>query len=402
MKPRVVITGIGLRTSLGGTREGSWAAMKAGRSAAQFLDDRAPADPPYAGFPHSQADIRAYGHQFKAAREAIDDAGIGPGAAIDRDRIGTVFGYSKGDITQLRCNQRLQFNGHIGAFRGWWDIPWPNGFASKYADTWDFRGPCLAPIAACATGVVAALRGMMLIREGVCDIVLVGAGDSQLDPFVLAAFRKMRAFAHVDGDPAVAVRPWDSRRSGFLPGEGGAVLILEREDHARARGILPYAALCGGAMGSDAHHITDLNPDPSNLAGLIGRALQDADLQTSDIDHINVHGTATHQNDPLECRAIRRAFGTHADTLSCSANKAQIGHLLGASGAAELAITCLAIRDGFIPPTLNLDDPDPACDLDGTPHVGKPRAIRAALKLSIGFGGHLAAAVLSRPDGARR
>jgi 3-oxoacyl-(acyl-carrier-protein) synthase len=125
-------------------------------------------------------------------------------------------------------------------------------------------------------------------------------------------------------------------------------------------------------------------------------------MAPADIDHVNVHGTATRSNDPLECRAIRRAFGPHADSLSCSANKAQIGHLLGAAGAAELAITCLALRDHFVPPTLNLDDPDPACDLDGTPHVGKARNIRAALKLSIGFGGHLAAVVVRRPNGPAR
>ena len=404
MPTRVVVTGIGLRTALGGDRESSWAAMKAGRSAAKFLGRRYSADPTEAGFPHEVTATQATGLRLNAAREAVVDAGIGRKAspAIDRDRIGTAFGLSKGDIEGLYARRIMQVRGHDLAFKEPWHIDWPSGFASQFAGLWDLRGPCLAPVAACATGVVAALRGMQLIREGLCDVVLVGAADSPLHPLVRAAFRQMRALARVDGDPTTAVRPWDKRRSGFLPGEGEAALVLEREDHARARGALPYAVLCGGAMGSDAHHITDLNPDPSNLAGLIGRALQDAELQTTDLDHVNVHGTATRQNDPLECRAIRRAFGPHADALACSANKAQIGHMLGASGAAELAITCLAIRDGFVPPTLNLDDPDPACDLDGTPHVGRPVAIRAALKLSIGFGGHLAAAVLARPDGARR
>ncbi|MCA1685356.1 MAG: beta-ketoacyl-[acyl-carrier-protein] synthase family protein, partial [Planctomycetia bacterium] len=155
-------------------------------------------------------------------------------------------------------------------------------------------------------------------------------------------------------------------------------------------------------FGADAYHPTSLNPDPSNLAGLIGRALEDAGVEPSEVDHVNVHGTATKSNDVLECRALRLAFGAHADRLACSANKAQIGHLLGAAGAAELAITALAVRDGFVPPTLNLDDPDPRCDLDGTPHVGRARPIRAALKLSIGFGGHLAAAVLRQAEHPRR
>jgi 3-oxoacyl-[acyl-carrier-protein] synthase II len=235
--------------------------------------------------------------------------------------------------------------------------------------------------------------------------VAVGAGDASLDPMVLGAFRRMGVLARVDvragDDPGRAMRPWDRGRSGFLVGEGAAVLILERDDHAQARGVNPYAELAGGALGADAFHLTDLNPDPSGLAFVIGRALANAGVGAGEIDHVNVHGTATRTNDPLECRALRLALGPQADRVACSASKSQIGHLLGAAGAAELAITCLAIRHGFVPPTLNLDDPDPACDLDGTPQVGRPRAIGAALKLSIGFGGHLAVTVLKRSERPR-
>ena len=170
--------------------------------------------------------------------------------------------------------------------------------------------------------------------------------------------------------------------------------MLERGDRAARRGHRPYARLSGGALGSDAHHETSLNPDPTRLAHLIRQALDRSKVPPERIDLVNVHGTATRLNDPLECQALRLALGTHADTVSCSANKAQIGHLLGAAGSVELAITCLSIRDGFVPPTLNLNEPDPLCNLDGTPHVGRTRSIRAALKLSIGFGGHFAAAVL--------
>ncbi len=270
--------------------------------------------------------------------------------------------------------------------------------ALRAAQTWDLRGPCLAPVAACATGLIAALSGADLIRRGRCDLVLAGAGDASLDPLVLGAFRRMGILAHVDttsrDGPAGSVRPWDKGRSGFLVGEGAAVLVLERDDHARARGVTPYAELAGGASGADAYHMTDLNPDPAGLAYVIGRALAHSGVAAAEIDHVNVHGTATRSNDPTECRALRLALGAGVERVACSANKSQIGHLLGAAGAAELAIACLSIRDGFVPPTLNLTDPDPACDLDGTPLVGRARSIRAALKLSIGFGGHLAAAVL--------
>jgi 3-oxoacyl-[acyl-carrier-protein] synthase II len=237
-----------------------------------------------------------------------------------------------------------------------------------------------------------------MIRYGTCDLALCGAVDASLTPFLLGAFRQMRALAPVrpGDDPSRAVRPWDRDRRGFLVGEGAAVLVLERADHARARGVTPYAAFAGGAIGSDAYHMVDQNPDPAGLAHLIGLALRDAHADASEIDHVNVHGTATRSNDPLECLALRRALGPHADSVSCSANKAQIGHLLGAAGAVELAITAMAVRDQFAPPTMNLEHPDPSCDLDATPGVGRSREIRAALKLSLGFGGHLAAAVLRR------
>jgi 3-oxoacyl-[acyl-carrier-protein] synthase II len=266
--------------------------------------------------------------------------------------------------------------------------------ASRYG----FRGPCVAPIAACATGLVAALQGAALIRRGACDVAVVGGADASLEPLLLAAFRRMKALARVDDDPKLALRPWDRDRSGFLVGEGAAVLVLERLDHAKGRGATVYAELAGGALGADAYHETGLDPDPSGLARVIGRALLDAGLEPSEIDAVNVHGTATLANDPLESRAIRRAFGDDADRLVCSSNKAQIGHLLGAAGSAELAIAGLSVFQGFMPPTLNLDHPDVACDLDGTPKVGRSLVIRGLLKLSLGFGGHFAAAVLKSVD----
>ena len=392
----VVVTGVGLYTGLGNARELTWNALRQGRCGLRRLGEKYdPAPATFFGCPIRHSDHRPLEHVFKAAMEAMSDAALDRRSPIDRDRAATIVALSKGDLRrQSNYHRSLRERGPDSIAGGQWSwrSTWPDFIASNLSHVYDFRGPSLSPIAACATGVLAALRGADLIRHGLCDLALVGAGDSSLQPLVLGAFQNMKALAKVDGDPANAVRPWDKARSGFLPGEGAAVLVLEREDHARARGVLPYAEFAGGAFGSDAYHITDLNPDPSGLAHIIGLALKNGEMQASELDYVNVHGTATRQNDPLECRAIRKALGSHADTVSCSANKAQIGHLLGAAGAAELAITCLAIRDGFVPPTLNLDDPDPACDLDGTPHVGKAREIRAALKVSIGFGGHPARA----------
>ena len=387
--PRVVVTGIGLCTALGTTREVGWKHLREGRSG---LARRA--TPAALG-------LRRLDHiTQRVVMEACLDARITAPGDIDRERAGVVFGSSKGDLVRLAALHA----GHPGTRLDHWLSAWPNSGASLTSATWQFLGPSLAPVAACATGLVAALQGFDLIRRGVCDLVATGAADASLSPFLLAAFRKMRVLARAGetDDPSRAVRPWDKDRSGFLVGEGAAVLILEREDHARARGVRAYCEFAGGAFGADAFHLTNLNPDPSNLADLIGRALAYSDVDPSEIDHVNVHGTATRSNDPLECRALRQALGKHADRVSCSANKGQIGHLLGAAGAVELAYTALAVRDEFIPPTVNLDDPDPACDLDGTPHVGRLRPIRAALKVSIGFGGHLAAAVLRQYDGPRR
>jgi 3-oxoacyl-[acyl-carrier-protein] synthase II len=404
LPPRVVVTGIGLRTALGLSAAETWTALCRGRHGFVTLDlPHADGTPAYAGAPLAREAGRCPGDASSAlvaaALEACDDPRRRAGAhPPDPDRAGVVIGMSKGDLGLLgRLHQ-----GWTSRAAGFddrmanWDRAWPDAAARRVARSRGLRGPCLAPVAACATGLVAALQGADLIRRGRCDFVLVGAGDAALEPLVLGAFRRMGVLARLDpgADPGRAVRPWDRRRSGFLVGEGAAVLALERAECARARGATPYAELAGGARGADAYHLAEVNPDPSALAHVITQALVAAGVPPEAIDHVNVHGTATRGNDPLECRALRAALGPQAERVSCSANKAQIGHLLGAAGAAELAITCLAVHHGFVPPTLNLTQPDPECDLDGTPLEGRPRTLRAALKLSIGFGGHLAAAVV--------
>jgi 3-oxoacyl-[acyl-carrier-protein] synthase II len=410
---RVVVTGIGLITGLG-DRARTWTALKEGRHAFRVLDvPVAEGAPPHAGSPVAGDDdgdrpATATALLAQAVLDACADAALLlplDDRAHDPDRAGVVIGLSKGDLGHLATLHEPLARAAPGAggcaALASWPEAWPDAVARWAAARGGFHGPCLAPVAACATGLVAALQGAALIRRGRCDLVLAGAGDSSLDPLVLGAYRRMGILARVPGDPGRAVRPWDKARSGFLVGAGAAVLVLEHAEHARRRGIVPYAELAGGALGADAYHMTDLDPDPTGLAEVINRALAHAGVPAGTIDHVNVHGTATRGNDPLECRALRTALGSQADRVACSANKSQIGHLLGAAGAAELAITCLAVHHGFVPPTLNLTDPDPACDLDGTPHTGRPREIEVALKLSIGFGGHLAAAVVKRCDQRR-
>jgi 3-oxoacyl-[acyl-carrier-protein] synthase II len=398
----VVVTGIGLTTALGATREESWDGIRAGRTGLRALEGAFERFPfPAFGAPavpkvRCASDEPLHGIVDQAAREALIDAGLAPAEreprlqGIDPQRVAVLIGTSKGGIRSLaRLAEAECANGAPGA----WEAYWPSSCASRVASRWGLEGPCIAPVAACATGLVAVWQAAELIARGTCDAALAGAVDAGLEPLLLGSFHAMRALARVEREPRRAVCPWDCRRSGFLVGEGGAVLVLERRERARARGARAYAEVLGGAIGSEAHHMTALDQDPAALASLIGRALERAGVRPDEVDHANVHGTATRLNDPLECRALRRALGPSAGQVACSANKAQIGHLLGAAGAVELAVVCLSIRDSVVPPILNLEDPDEDCDLDASA-VARARKVDVALKLSLGFGGHLGVVVL--------
>jgi 3-oxoacyl-(acyl-carrier-protein) synthase len=222
------------------------------------------------------------------------------------------------------------------------------------------------------------------------------AGSAEaIDPLFAAGFQNMRVLAEAD-DPAAACRPFDRHRQGFVMGEGAAVLMLERASHARARGARIYAEVLGGKVLSDAHHMTGLDLESEALTRLIGDTLRRVQLAPADIGYINAHATGTLQNDVMETRGIRRAFGGHADDLCVSGLKSMLGHLVNASGSVELALTTLALRDGFVPPTMNLTDQDPDCDLNCVPMIGRSLRVQTAMKLALAFGGHLVAVAIRR------
>jgi 3-oxoacyl-(acyl-carrier-protein) synthase len=237
-----------------------------------------------------------------------------------------------------------------------------------------------------------------MIRDGQCDLALAGSSEA-IHPLFAAGFYNMGVLAEHD-DPVQACRPFDINRNGFVMGEGAAMFVLERLSHAQRRRAAIYAEVLGGIMLSDGRHITSLDADTDSLVELIRGTLRASGVVPDDIAYINAHGTGTQQNDVLESRGIRTAFGRASDSVCVSACKSMLGHLVNASGSVELAIMALALRDGFAPPTLNLTHPDPDCDLDCIPLVGRARPLEHALKLSIAFGGHLAAAVLRRWTGA--
>jgi 3-oxoacyl-(acyl-carrier-protein) synthase len=259
-------------------------------------------------------------------------------------------------------------------------------------------GPRVAHSPACASGLIDMLAAIRFIRDGQCDMALVGSGEG-IVPLLAAGFRKMRVLAY-DEVPQRAARPFDRDRKGFVMGEGAAMFVLERLGHALARGVPVYAEVKAAKSFGEAHHVTGMDQQSDALAHLIKETIRAADLAPADVGYVNAHGTGTLQNDVAETRGIRRALGPAADDICVSSLKSMLGHLVNASGSVELALTTLALRDGFAPPTVNLDHPDPECDLDCLPWVGRSQHYEHALKLSVAFGGHLVAVALSRWNNA--
>ena len=402
------MTGIGLCTPLGSDRESSWRNLVVGRSGVRWL---APPhwteSSPIAGAPVCLPTERPFRHReplvelaLTTATEALTDARWTAGE-LARHTVGVVYGTSKGG---LHTFSRLfeQFRAREGQTAGadpkdsdptdWLDV-FPDRAATSIGQLIGGYGPILCPVAACATGLAACLRGAQLIQSGDCDIVLAGSTDVSLQPALLGSFRRLGVMSREAADPTLACRPYDRQRSGFVIGEGAACLVMERFESAVARGATCYAEWLGGLMLSDTYGLTQLDPEGTTLK----RLLQDLRSRSGRRpDYINLHGTGTSSNDLVECQAVREVFGIEADQFDCSSLKGGMGHLLGAAGSVELAATALAIRDQVVPPTVNLADVDPGCDLHLTPRTAKSRRIDSAWKISMGFGGHVAGACLGK------
>lgn len=406
--PRVVITGLGLWTPLGSSRESTWASLLAGRSATRWLTAPewtgseslagAPCESPLVDADVSRDPVAALA--LRTAREATRDAALNS-CSLAGERTGVVFGTSKGGLhtfSRLFESRRVSHEtlSSSGISEDWLDV-WPNAAARSIAREFDCHGPVLCPVLACATGLAACQRAAELIREGVCDVVLAGSADASLQPAVLGSFRRLGVLARpMNGDAVTACRPFDRDRSGFMIGEGAACLVFESLDHARSRRATWYGEWLAGRMLTDPSGLTQLDPSGESLKRLLRDVSRDVPERP---DYINLHGTATIPNDQVESGAIRDLLGTDAKRISCSSLKGGIGHLLGAAGSVEMAATLLAIRDQIVPPTVNLFAPDPDFDLDFTPRDARSRLIDRAWKLSLGFGGHLSAACVGRLPG---
>ena len=399
---RVVVTGCGLVTPLGSNVEAVWKAVCLGHSGIRRLTiDNIEAyrsqiagectgftTEGYLSVQEARRLDRFAQYAITASVDAVTQAGLDL-QQIDRDRCAVVIGSGIGGLGEIET-QHIKLIGKGPARVSPYVIPkcMPNSAAGNVSIHFGITGPTYAVSTACATSINAISDAVRLIRYGEVDIVLAGGSEASTTSLGLAGFSAMHALSERNHEPEKASRPFDKNRDGFVLSDGCGILVLESLDHAKKRRATILGEVLGTALTSDAVHITHPNENGTGAAKAILKALKDANIAPESIDYINAHGTATTLGDVAETRAIKYALGEHAYKVSISSTKSQIGHLLGGSGAVEAVFCLLAIRDNVIPPTINLEEPDPECDLDYTPLIAKERKVRMALSNSFGFGGH--------------
>jgi minimal PKS ketosynthase (KS/KS alpha) len=339
-----------------------------------------------------------------AAAEAVRDAGLDPGQE-DPWRMGATLGTAVGGTTRLEHDYVL-----VSERGSRWDVDHrrasphlqrafsPSTLASTVAEEFGVHGPVQTVSTGCTSGLDAVGYAYHAIAEGRVDVCLAGASDSPISPITMACFDAIKATSPNNDDPAHASRPFDAHRDGFVMGEGGAVLVLEELEHARARGADVYCEIAGYATFGNAHHMTGLTKEGLEMARAIDTALDMARLDGSDIDYVNAHGSGTKQNDRHETAAVKRSLGEHAYRTPMSSIKSMVGHSLGAIGSIEVAACVLALAHQVVPPTANYETPDPECDLDYVPRVAREQKLRSVLSVGSGFGGFQSAVVLTGPE----
>ena len=404
---RVVVTGVGAITPLGIGRDAFWSGLTEGRSGIRNIQhfDTDGLDVTIAGevpdfqakefmdFKQARRMDRFSQFAVAATREAIEHAGLEI-TDDNRDRIGIMVNTGGGGIPTIENevnNMAKSGAKRVSPFL----IPLfaPNMASSQVAIQFDIHGPTVTSVAACAAGVQAFVDAVHMIERGEADVVITGGTEGGITPVAIASLTNMGALSRNNEHPEAASRPFDADRDGFVFSEGAGIAILESEEHAAKRGASVICQVSGGAYTSDAFHITAPEPSGRGATMAMNRALQRSGLEPTDIDYVAAHATATQIGDIAETTSIKNVFGDHAYKLAISANKSMVGHLLGAVGAVSSLACILAIRDGIVPPTINLETPDPECDLDYTPNTAKKREIRAALANGFGFGGQNAVSV---------
>ncbi len=407
---RVVITGMGAVTPLGNDVRSTWEGALAGRSGVDFVTQFDATDYPV----RIAAEVKGFDAEglaspkeikrldrfilfaLSAAKEALGDAGIN---GYKADRVGVVLGSGIGGFSELmRQYEILKERGPDRVSPYFLPNVLVDSASGQIAIALGIRGPNYAVVSACATGSHAIGQGAELIRSGDADAVLAGGTEACLHPLLYAGFCSMRGLVAEEENPALASRPFDATRAGFVMGEGAGVVMLEELDYARARGATIYAEVLGYGASNDAYHMAAPDPDSVGVAEMMRAALHRTGVDLSRVDYINAHGTSTPLGDAAETKAIRDVFGKHAYELAVSSTKSTMGHLLGAAGAVEAIMSALAIHEGVIPPTINYRNPDPVCDLDYVPNEPRKAEIDVALSNAMGLGGHNGCVLLARVE----
>ncbi|MBM3489162.1 MAG: beta-ketoacyl-ACP synthase II [Alphaproteobacteria bacterium] len=416
---RIVITGMGLVTPLGVGVETVWQRLLDGESGAHAIQKFDTSDlsakiacdvPRGAAAPDFNPDDWVDPKEQRriddfivfamaAAEQALTDAGWKPSDPAEREATGVMIGSGIGGLPGIEDGALLlkeRGTRRVSPFF----IPGRliNLCSGHVSIRYGFTGPNHAVVTACSTGAHALGDAARIIKWGDADVMVAGGAEAAISRLGMAGFAACKALStRFNHDPKRASRPWDKLRDGFVMGEGAGIVVLEELEHARRRGAKIYAELVGYGMSGDAHHITAPPEDGDGAYRAMRNALRDAGLPPQSIDYINAHGTSTPLGDEIEVKAVKRLFAEQAMSLSMSSTKSSIGHLLGAAGSVEAIFTALAIRDGIVPPTLNLDDPSEGCDIDLVPNRAKERPVRTAMSNSFGFGGTNASIILREP-----
>ena len=410
MKRRVVVTGIGAITPIGLGRDGLWNGLRAERSAvgpvtrfdpspfrshvAAEINDFVPTD--HLDERRSRRFDRFAQFSVVASRMAIEDAGLKL-EREDRERVGTMMGSALGGVAYAEDQMGKYMAGGLRAVDATLAVAVFGGAAScNIAIEFGVYGPNSTNAMSCASGTIAVGDAFRVIRDDYADVMICGGAEAPLSTLCYGAFSLIRAMSTRNSDPSTASRPFDRDRDGFVMGEGSAVLILEERARALARGARVYAEVLGYGMTSDGHHMTAPRPDGSQAARAMRLALADAHAEPGEIGYVNAHGSSTPLNDPTETLAVKQVLGDHAYRVPVSGTKGYYGHALGASGAIEAAICALALEREWLPPTVNLASPDPACDLDYVAGSGRAAAPETIISNSFGFGGINASLVLRK------
>ena len=408
---RVVITGLGVITSLGETADELWENVCAGKSGISLIRRWDTSKYPVRiGGECFDFDVTKYGVDVKEARrmdrfgqfavaasvQAVKDAGIDY-SKEDPFRCGVVIGSGIGGIETIEEQNKVLIDRGVSRVSPF-TVPrlMANAGSGNVSILFRINGPNTTVATACATGSNAVGDAARFIQHDLAEVMIAGGSEAALCELGMATFCAARALSTRNDEPTRASRPWDRDRDGFVMAEGAGVVILEEYEHAKKRGARIYAELVGYGMSGDGTHITAPEPEGRGAAQAMKLAVKDAGVSPDVVDYINAHGTSTPLGDQAEVKAVKTTFGAHAKKLAISSTKSQLGHLLGASGGAEAVITALAVHRNLLPPTINLDNPEPELDLDFVPHKARDRKVQYAMTNSFGFGGHNASLLMRK------